>query len=979
MAPGNEPLGRPHVVRSFTLRGLVKNRARSIVTIVGIALSCALLTAVLLCVGSLTSYLRDSEVAREGSWIADVATTDGAAVDAARADGRVSALSDLVYVGQLPSYSADEDPADAVAGQLGVQAVDSSLLDVCTLPLTEGRLPQNSHEVVLPDAYKGTSELTEGPCELGSTVSGELSLRRLQDGSGASLDPACAVGSLGPEELVGSGVEADYTVVGFYSSQVLSSLTWNSRNTAVLVSGELVPTSDASEDMVAQIPGTSAAYTFADDGLRTAREAAGEPDAHAVYLSTQGVSTAGELSSLIESLFGDSAQFVTHDALMRYEFMTSDRAIWQTLYGLAGVVCAVIVVASASLIFNAFAISVAERTRQFGLLSSIGASRRQIRSMVLWEAAALGAVGIPCGLLLGVAGSAVVLGAISGQLTSLLFGGEGAQFRLVVSAPALAAAAVLAAVVVLLSAWVPSRRAAAVSAVDALRNVSDVRLTPRQLRRVRAAGDEPLKPRGLELGGRLLGVPGTLAQRCATRGPAKHRVACASLAMAVVLFVTAGAFGQALDSIAGAAAYVYDCDVNASAYDSGNADLGIDDAEDTYRKLCGVEGVTGTGSYVEATLPAAMPASMAGPDAYGYTDDEGKFQFQARVVLLDDDAWRAYLAKLGLDAASYTDAEHPRALAYNGGYASNGTKYVVQSTYAGAGTVELLSYDGPAEGAGDELSSAYESYEPTSDGRGVWGVYASQPDDTTSDDPGEMVLTRAADAEPFASVEVGAVVDDEPDGMTLQGNSCVILPLSAGKALFSEHPFSEAVLEPGWFSLECFFDAADPEDAVTQMYGALDKSGFGGYSVWNPAADNQSQRDLVLVLNTFSYSFAVILALVAVTNVINTLVSGLLLRRREFAVLQSVGMGRRGVARMVAWECVRVGARGLLWGLAVSCAVVWLIGMAMAPSFEGVTFGMPWGSAAIAAGVCVLVSAAASAYGLHKASAGNVVEALRMQ
>ena len=67
---------RPHVVRSFTLRNLAKNRARSIVTIVGIALSCALLAAVLLCVSSLTAYMRDVELARDGAWMASVTTTD---------------------------------------------------------------------------------------------------------------------------------------------------------------------------------------------------------------------------------------------------------------------------------------------------------------------------------------------------------------------------------------------------------------------------------------------------------------------------------------------------------------------------------------------------------------------------------------------------------------------------------------------------------------------------------------------------------------------------------------------------------------------------------------------------------------------------------------------------------------------------------------------------------------------------------------
>ena len=141
---------RPHVVRSFTLRNLAKNRARSIVTIVGIALSCALLAAVLLCVSSLVAYMRDVELVRDGAWMASVTTTDEDAIARARSEERVSCLTDLVYVGQMRSFdSSKEDPADALAAQLQIQAIDSNLAQLCTIQLSDGRLPQNSHEIVL--------------------------------------------------------------------------------------------------------------------------------------------------------------------------------------------------------------------------------------------------------------------------------------------------------------------------------------------------------------------------------------------------------------------------------------------------------------------------------------------------------------------------------------------------------------------------------------------------------------------------------------------------------------------------------------------------------------------------------------------------------------------------------------------------------------------------------------------------------------
>lgn len=995
---------RPHVVRSFTLRNLAKNRARSIVTIVGIALSCALLAAVLLCVSSLTAYMRDVELARDGAWMASVTTTDEDAIDKARADRQVSGLTDLTHVGQMQSFdSSKEDPADAVSAQLQIQAIDDSLTQLCTIQLSDGRLPQNSHEIVLNKKYQGTIELTDQPCELGSTFSGELALRCLADDGARRFDLSTSFGSFGEEGLVPSGVEASYTVVGFYDTDWSAALTWSGGDSAlVLESGQVVAPSQTYEGTVAaSVQAFSPAFTYADADLVTAQGALGEGVDHTVYLATQGISTVGDLVVLVESYFGTDTTVFTHDQLLRCLFMTDSRSLWETLYQLAGIVCAIIVIASASLIFNAFAISVAERTRQFGLLSSIGASKRQIRAMVFWEAMALAIVGIPAGLLLGVAGSAVVLGSISGQLASVLGASTDfpVPFTLAVDAPSLAMAALLALVVVMLSAWVPSRRAASVSAVEALRNVNDVRLSRRQLRLARSCASDPWKPRAFEVGSHILGVPGTLASRSASRGPAKARVASASLAIAIVLFVTAGSFGDALKAIAGATTEEYDYDISVSAYSDQDGD--VSRAQAVYQELCDVGGVQGKGAIALVSLPASMPVSMAGDDAYGYDDGTGAFQYQASLVFVDDEAYRTYLDQLGLNADEYLDASHPKALAYNETGHNGGVGYANLHEYAGTGTVSLLAYDLPAEASArgplyESLYASDGSY--AADAAGVWEMVASEYEYSGSSDEGASSEGSGADsqanasdtsqtvryprseyAKPLADIEVGAVVDEKPQGMSLNVQAGLIVPMSFAKTLFGQDNLAAATIDGGSLGFAAYFDADDPAQATSAMYNVMNDSDFLGYSVFNVDDQVKSQTDMVTVVNTLSYSFAIILALVAVANVFNTLVSSLLLRQREFAVLQSVGMSRAGVRRMVMWECVRFGARGLICGMAVSFVVALLLHRAMELSFRGLGFTMPWASVGMAFAVCILVTLLACAYGLKHAKTDNVVEALRMQ
>ena len=993
---------RPHVVRSFTLRNLAKNRARSIVTIMGIALSCALLAAVLLCVSSLTAYMRDVELARDGAWMASVTTTDEDAIAQARSDGRVSGLTDLTYVGQMQSFDAGkEDPTDAVAAQLQIQAIDSNLTQLCTIQLCDGRLPQNSHEIVLNKKYQGTTELTDQPCELGSTFSGELALRSLAGDEARRFDLCTGFGGFGEESLAPSGAEGSYTVVGFYDTDWSATLIWSTDSALVLESGQVVaPSQSYDGTVVAGIQAFSPAFTYADADLVTAQGALGEEVDHTVYLATQGISTVGDLVVLVESYFGTDITISTHDSLLRCLFMTDSRSLWETLYQLAGIVCAIIVIASASLIFNAFAISVAERTRQFGLLSSIGASKRQIRAMVFWEALALAVVGIPAGLLLGVVGSAVVLGFISEPLTNTLGGADfPVPFALAVDPVSLVAAAVLALVVVMLSAWVPSRRAASVSAVEALRNVNDVRLSRRQLRRARSCASDPWKPRSFEVGAHILGVPGALASRSASRGPAKARVASASLAIAIVLFVTAGSFGDALKAIAGATTEEYDYDISVSAYSDQDGD--VSRAQAVYQELCNVGGVQGKGAIALVSLPASMPVSMAGDDAYGYDDGTGAFQYQASLVFVDDEAYRTYLDQLGLNADEYLDASHPKALAYNETGHNGGVGYANLHEYAGTGTVSLFSYDLPAEASArgplyESLYASDGSY--AADAAGVWEMVASEYEYSGSSDEGASSEGSGADsqanasdtsqtvryprseyAKPLADIEVGAVVDEKPQGMSLNVQAGLIVPMSFAKTLFGQNNLAAATIDGGSLGFAAYFDADDPAQATNAMYNVMNDSDFLGYSVFNVDDQVKTQTDMVTVVNTLSYSFAIILALVAVANVFNTLVSSLLLRQREFAVLQSVGMSRTGVRRMVMWECVRFGARGLIGGLAASFVVTLLLHRAMQLSFRGLGFTMPWASVAIAFAVCILVTLLACAYGLKHAKTDNVVEALRMQ
>ena len=1068
--------GKMHVVRAFTLRTLAKNRVRTAVTVAGIALSAALLTAVLVSLSSLTAFLYDEEVAQQGAWQVSATTNDSAKGAKARKSDRVAALSVVTDVGfAVPgsksgasgaggdngaSASGEEEPANDTnryGNYLAVRAIDDDFSSVCALPLSEGRYPENSHEIVLYSLYRNSTVFSSQPCDIGGTVTLNLGVRKpvpatakdaeatvstanpsttanvsretsADAGTASAVDASATGAGVGEmpayldisygyldaeadggsfnEEFVDAGLSQTYTVVGFY--QTNNSFTATGFGTV--------------------------GFTFADDQMETALGKLGEAPSEAVYFITSGFSTVEEIEEFACGIFDSSQDKVSlHNALLRYSGISSDRAIWDTLRQMVAVLAVIIVAASASLIYNSFAISVAQRTRQFGLLASIGASRRQIRAMVRYEAFVLALVGIPLGLALGVGGSYVVLTALSPALSKVMGGSGLTQFGVHVDILFLSVAAALAFVAVAVSAQIPSRRAARVSAVDALRNTQDVNMgrTLGKRRDTGFSGADPWKPHGIAAGARLFGVPVMLAQRSAKRSRSKGRVATASLLLAVILLVTAGALNLYLSTfvkVAGNVAF-YDVYLNvygenlrsaiandaapgedggASGAEGGTSDAEggasggfgtVDDLDSTgdrssypfgsrtslsgFSAMCNalnaLDGAEVVSSSVRLSVPVGIPASMVGEGLVSAsvteTQEDGSVATQLTLSFIDDESYATYLSEQGLDAARFLDAEHPLALANRQAYGNDGSMYQIMDMIVDTGAVSLYAY-GQRNGAAPLSSEMMLS-------SGRLGVCYESSGETL------VEVSREEGAHVAGKVEVGALVDDLPPIMKGNTVPAIFMPASfagmfglgeiaAMNGTAADNDDAAALDIDSSLSFAIAFEAEDHADVAKSVQECMRQTGYDHY-VYDATA-NQEQSELALtVVETFSLSFAIILALIAVTNVFNTLVNGLVLRRREFAMLKSVGMDDRAFNRMIAWECVRYGVRGLVGGLAVSVLVSFLLYNALGESVSGLSFALPWKSMGAAVLAVVLVTLASTAYGLHRARANNIVAALRMQ
>ena len=131
-----------------------------------------------------------------------------------------------------------------------------------------------------------------------------------------------------------------------------------------------------------------------------------------------------------------------------------------------------------------------------------------------------------------------------------------------------------------------------------------------------------------------------------------------------------------------------------------------------------------------------------------------------------------------------------------------------------------------------------------------------------------------------------------------------------------------------------------------------------------------------MTVDVFAYGFIALISLIAVANVFNTISNGVLLRRKEFAVLSSVGMTPKGLRRMLHYECVLYGCKALLYGLPVSLLVTWEIYRVVERSMD-TGFYVPVSSILIAVCSVFLVVFATMMYTRGRVKGENVIDSIR--
>ncbi len=202
--------------------------------------------------------------------------------------------------------------------------------------------------------------------------------------------------------------------------------------------------------------------------------------------------------------------------------------------------------------------------------------------------------------------------------------------------------------------------------------------------------------------------------------------------------------------------------------------------------------------------------------------------------------------------------------------------------------------------------------------------------------------------------------------------TALIYPESVRQALVGAHS------DYFWTSAQFSIQAPDHAKVTEAVKKQLEQDGINSNMTHDIAANRESQRMLVLVVRVFSYGFIILISLIAMANVFNTISTSVMLRRREFAMLRSIGMGRKDFQRMMNYECLIYGCKGLLWGLPAAVGLTYVIYRITAQAMDQ-AFYIPWYSVAIAVGSVFAVVFATMLYATRVVRRDNTIDALRQE
>lgn len=880
------------ILNRLTIRNLKLNKRRTIVTIIGIILATALLTAV----ATMAVSLKESVTLRSKKVDGDFHLLLYDMTDKEKESVINNRQVESYYETHEVGYGVLDGCVNDSKPYVYIEALDSDTFEKAEINVTSGRLPEDDSEIVISSHIKTNGGVKYN---LGDKITFDIGDRTYNGKKLYQND------TYREDEQLEAKQTKTYKVVGICDRLPYGEEPRTAPGYSVITLANKADTSLNKSDIYLRFnkKALKDRYDLTADILGV--------DKTLFNKLNSGKLEDKEIQTL-KSQLDKTHSYYINNSLIKYEaFYDSSVAF---VYNMAAVVMVIIIITSAVCISNSFAISINQKTKQYGMLASIGATPRQIRKNVFFEAAFMGVIGIVAGIGGGLSASYILV-VLSNKILIDTFEMS------IVYAPSLLGvllSIVLAIVTIVLSALVPAIRASRMSPIMAINHSEDIKIKSKSLKTPKLIG-------------KVWGEGGVLAYKNMKRNKRKYRVITISIALSVSTFIALYGFMSLLtESVNRYANDKIDLRVYMSSYKS----MSVDEANKKVSNI--VNRINNETNITDFTFARGFYASLKDEPKYssdykevnkyeaGLAENNG---YYISIISLGNEEYGKYIKKLGI---SKETAQSGGILVDNTyQYINNGNDIKYFNIYDGYKAGDVLTYRIDTSNSSKSLDNSKSS------------------DDTTLYD-----------------IRIVALSNERPFGYDNAYTSYGYLIVSDDYMNRIDTKNTDSTL----LNINC----DDPDKAQDIL---VNEFNIGQNYIFNAAQERRNDEKLILTMKIFLYGFIAIVSLIGITNIFNTVTTGMELRGKEFAMLQSIGMTKKEFDKMIRLESVFYGSKAFIIGVVSGTILSYVIYISAGES--QLKYTLPLLAIVMSVIVVIILLLGIMKYSIAQIRKQNIIETIR--
>lgn len=931
-----------NLMKTLTLKNLKLNRKRTIVTIVGIILATALLSALVTLVSSFQYSMIEYQKQKDGDFHVKFSGVKMSELSEFKNNRNIESTFETMGIGfaKLNGCKNEDKP------YAYVMATDEAGFEKGCFNLIEGRMAKNEDEIVIPRHLRTNGRID---IKVGDEIT--LDIGKRYDSNTESVIWENIAYEHEAETLTDT-VTKRYKVVGIMERPGYGMEDYSAAGyTFVTYSDELAAIDNGTKSEVNEVDTTLTVYSrYTQKALRNKDAVTADIIGVDEKLFEKSNNSSVEMSAEESDRFLKEMENAKYDIyinrfLISYECVFPIDGTFKALFTVATVVALIIILTSVYCIKNSFNISITEKIRQYGMLASVGATRRQIKSSVKTEAAMLGVVGIPVGTMSGIWASFILVKVVN----ALSAGWLNFALSFHTSLPALILAVILSIATIYFSATGSARRAAKVTPLEAIRNTKEIKIKSAKLKTPAIIG-------------RIWGIGGVISYKNIKRNNKKYRTTVTSIVICSVTFIVISYFMSMAFSVVGMS--YASADYNIGINMSYKKDIHID-IEKLSELVSGIEGVD------DYLVGAGYDFDVRKPK---YTKEYGEYCRQVYdnsedvsqmflITVLNDKSYDKYASDAGVKNAD-TGAILVNKCTFDV-YNEKSSKYVKEE-------MELYKYK-----AGDTIECGYNVYDDaSSDDNTAEGDTESSTEDNSGYVDEETINNGVRKT---LDVTIAGVTDKVPIGYKSYSYATLLFMNQKGfESLWADGKSNELKQRYVSYSAYVVAENADEyQDTFEKETEGNPEYSQISFSVSNLDKQMRDEKSLFTLLGVFAYGLIVVIALIGITNIINTLSTGMELRSREFATLRSIGMTDKQFAGMVRLESMFISVKALVIGVPLGILISYLLCVMMNRMDDAIIYEPPYKAIILCIVVVIMLIYAIMKLSMTKLRHNNIIETIK--